>query len=97
MTGQRSLIVLSAVLLVVAFALATSGRIDVPLAEILGRIDPMLATRLRSALPDWMADRILLPLLVRPAWFLPLGLGLVCAGGALTFSAQKSLGRTRLR
>jgi hypothetical protein len=96
MRGQRSLIVLAALLLVLAFALATAGKGNVPLAELLGRIDPMLATRLRTAVPAWMADRILLPLLIRPAWLLPLALGLVCAGGAVTVAAPKSLGRTRL-
>ena len=96
MTGQRALIVLSAVRMVVAFALATAGRLDATLAEALARIDPMLATRMRSGVPVWMADRVLLPLLVRPVWLLPLALGLISAGGALTFSAQKSLGRTRL-
>ncbi len=96
MTGQRSLIILAAVLLVVAFALATAGQIDAPLDELLARIDPALATRLRAALPDWMADRIVLPLLVRPAWLIPSALGLLCAGGALTFPAHKSIGRTRL-
>lgn len=97
MTWQRSLIVLSAVLIVVAFALATAGTGDVPLEEMLGRISPTLTTTLRSALPVWMADRMVRPLLMRPAWLIPLALALFCAGGAFTIPPRNSLGRTRLR
>lgn len=97
MTWQRSLIVLSAVLIVVAFALATAGPIDVPLELWLGRISPTLTTHIRSALPLWMGDRILWPLLTRPAWLVPLALGLCCAGGALTVPVKNPVRRRRLR
>jgi hypothetical protein len=33
-----------------------------------------------------MADGLLLPLLLRPAWMLPAALGLVSAGAALTLT-----------
>jgi hypothetical protein len=96
-TWQRSLIVLSAVLLIVAFALATAGPLDLPLELMLNRISPTFPTSLRAALPNWMADRIVLPLLLRPAWLVPLSVGLLCACAALTFPTGKPMGRTKLR
>ena len=97
MTWQRGLIVLSALFLVVAFALATAGPANLPLEQLLRRLSPGFASSLRSAFPAWMVDRIVLPLLVRPAWLVPLALGLLSAVGALTFPAGNSVGRTRIR
>ncbi len=97
MTCQRSLIVLSAMLLVVAFALAVAGPLDLPLEAMLRRISPELTASLRSGFPAWMAEHIVLPLLARPVWLVPLALGVVFAGGAMTFPPPKPIGRTRTR
>ena len=97
MTWQRSLIVLSAVLLIVAFALATAGPPDLPLELMLDRISPTFPTSLRAALPAWITERIVLPLLLRPAWLVPLSIGLLSACAALTFRSGKPVGRTKLR
>lgn len=86
MIAHRILSILAAILLVGAFALASAETFDLALGDMLSAVDPMLPTRLRAALPVWMADGLLLPLLLRPAWVLPAALGLVSAGVALTLT-----------
>jgi hypothetical protein len=83
--AHRILSILAAILLVGAFALASADTFDLALGEMLSAVDPELPTKLRAALPAWMADD-LLPLLLRPAWVLPAALGLVSAGVALTIT-----------
>jgi hypothetical protein len=84
--AHRILSIVAAVLLVGAFALASADTFDLALGDMLSTLDPALPTRLRAALPGWMADGLLLPLLLRPAWMLPAALGLVSAGVALTIT-----------
>ncbi len=89
---------LSAALLVVAFALATAGRPDASLGEMLSRISLTLPTTMRSFVSTWIADRVLLPLFIRPAWLLPLCFALVCGGWALSLpDGDRPIGRSRLR
>ena len=80
--------VAAAVFLVAAFALATLGAADQTLGELLGDVDRSLvgATHgwLQQAGLGWVWTHALLPLIVRPSWLVPAGLGLVCIGGAAT-------------
>ena len=97
MIWRRGLSILAAVFFVVAFALAVAHPSNVPLGQVLARVHPMLPTHLRLTLPVWVADHLLLPLLLRPAWLVPLALALICAAGAVTMQPRKPVGRTRPR
>jgi hypothetical protein len=78
--------VAAAIFLVGAFALATLGAPDQTLGELLGELDRTLVGTLRSVMQQiglgWVWVHAMLPLLVRPSWLVPAGLGLVCIGGA---------------
>ena len=86
----RVFTVLAAVFLVGAVALATMLPPDMTLHEAMHAIDAIraddfqhtLATTLGKTVWDW----VIAPLLLRPVWMMPLSLGLICVGGALTAS-----------
>ena len=95
MIWRRGLSILAALFFVVAFALAIAHPPNMPLGQLLARVHPTLPTHLRLALPVWVSDHLLLPLLLRPAWMVPLALALICAAGAVTMPPRKPIGRAR--
>ena len=96
---RRSLAICAAVLLVAAFALATLEPPDMPLGTFLYGVDAGFLNLLQAAiqrhLTPWLWDRVLVPVLVRPAWLLPAAGGILCAGGAASLAIAGNARSTR--
>lgn len=90
---MRILALCSAVLLVGAFALANLAPSDLDLGTALLKTDHahMLVwqTHLEHWSP-WAWRELATPLLVRPAWFLLVVLGVLCGGLALSVSGREA-------
>jgi hypothetical protein len=88
-------------LLVAAFALATILPPDLALREGLALLDRGLPARLQvgatTHMPAWVWNVLVLPLLLRPVWLVPAGLGVVCAGAAVTCASAGGAQRSRRR
>ena len=101
MIASRILAVLAALLMVGAVALAMLGPPSVPLGQLLFMIDHDLMDALHAAisthLGGWIWERLMVPVLVRPAWLVPAALGLVCGGVAVSLSGRKSSRRSHRR
>jgi hypothetical protein len=99
--AQRTLAVLSAVLLVLAVAVATLGPRAFSLAWALTQLDSRLVETLHGwtdrYLNAWSWSHLAMPLLARPAWMLPAGLGLICLGLSLSLSYRKGTRRSHRR
>ena len=91
---SKMLAIVAAILLVGAFALATMAPMDLSLGEGLSRLNRGLLRSLQASAREsqlaWMWNDVAVPLLQRPAWLVPAGLGLICAGGAVTFANNSS-------
>lgn len=101
MIAQRILAVLAAAFLVGAVAVATLGPSNVPLGAALYMLDrdtlDWLQTGIQSHAAAWIWDDVAMPLLLRPAWLLPTGIGLICAGASLTLSNRQRTQRSHRR
>lgn len=86
--ASRALLVLAAVSLVGAIGLLALTPRGLTLEMGLSSLDPAVLRWLRSNAAFWAASQE--PLFDRPVWFLPVGIGLVCAG----LSASLNLSRT---
>jgi hypothetical protein len=88
-------------LLVAAFAIATLEPPDMPLGSFLYSIDADLLNLLQAGiqrhLTPWLWDRVMVPVLIRPAWLLPAAAGLLCAGGAATLAMASNNPRSTRR
>jgi hypothetical protein len=86
----RALVVLAATCLVAAFALLLMLPLMLPLAQCIDRFDhgKLLALQalVRDHVSEWAWQAITLPLLARPSWLVPLSLGIVLGGAAVTIS-----------
>ena len=84
----RLFAVLAAVLLVGSVALAALLPADISLTQALAALDETAPDHLREvifrALGHGVWQTVFHPLLVRPVWLIPVSLGLICIGGALT-------------
>jgi len=91
--AQRTLAILSAVLLVFAVAIAMLGPRAVTLARALTQIDGHLVQTLHTwidrYLSTWIWSEMIMPLLQRPAWLLPAAAGIVCMGLSVSLSYRK--------
>ena len=85
---QRALAVLAALLLVGSVALGTLGPPDLPLGQLLVMVDHDLVGKLQKFLPAWMWVHLAAPLLVRPCWLVPAGLGLIATGLSMTLASR---------
>ncbi len=101
MIAQRVLAILAAVLLVGAVALAMLGPPDVPLGQALFMVDHDLMAAMHGFigqhLANWIWDYLITPLMLRPVWLVPAGLGLILAGASLTLSTRKTTHRSHRR
>jgi hypothetical protein len=99
--AQRILAVSAAVLLVGAVALAMLGPPGVPLGQVLFMINHDLVeavhTFVGTHLAMWLWDYLIVPVMIRPAWLVPAGLGLICGGVSLSLSTRKSARRSHRR
>jgi hypothetical protein len=84
--------VLAAMLLVGSLALATLLPPDMSLHEAIHAIDASRADHFQLAVVGGLGKGFwniaAVPLLMRPVWLIPLCLGLICVGGALSSSFQ---------
>ncbi len=101
MIALRTLVVLSAVAFVGAVALATLFSPLTSLAELVARDD----LRVLTALNDWIVahssvwvwDTLVVPVMQRPCWLLPVSIGVVSAGGAATLASRPGVPRSHRR
>lgn len=97
MTLTRSLNVLAAIFLVLAFALVSILPPFTSLGEVIANYDHPLLLWLKATfetrLPEWLWLDIVVPLLLRPVWLLPLSFGLVLIGLSVTLSSRKGKGK----
>ena len=79
---------LAAVLLVGSVALASLLPADVSLRQAVHAIDAGTANGVQRAIVGSFGrgvwDALVVPLLIRPVWMIPVCLGLICVGGAFT-------------
>ena len=95
MIAQRILAVLSALMLIGAFALATIGPPGVPLGHVLFTLDTPVMDWLQQHFAGWIWRNLVVPLLLRPAWLSPAALGIVLAGASLTLASRPQTHRSR--
>ncbi len=90
----RLFAVLAAVLLVGSVGLAALLPADINLAQALTALDDSLPDHLQTmvsgAIGQGLWRAVVHPLLVRPVWLVPVSLGLICVGGALTTLSHAS-------
>jgi hypothetical protein len=88
-------------LLVGAVALAMLGPPEVPLGQVMFMVDHDLMeavhTFIGTHMATWLWDYLIVPVMLRPAWLVPVALGLICAGASLTLSTRKSTHRSHRR
>ena len=101
MIGARILAVLAAASLVAAFALAALLPPALTLAQLIAMFDAELLYGMHEFAVahggGWLWGHLMMPLLLRPCWLLPTGVGLVFAGGAMTLNSRKSVPRSHRR
>jgi len=95
----RVVAVIAAALLVAAFSLALLFPAAMSLGELVGSLDDQALNAIhgfaRARLPDWAWNRLGAPLLSRPAWLMPMALGVVAVGVAVTLRTHQSAPRRR--
>ena len=101
MIATRILTVLAAVCLVGAFTLGTVVPPFTSLAELIANADHSVLVWVKDFadrnLPEWLWVNIILPVLLRPCWLLPLAGGLVFLGLSLTLRNGRGKGVARSR
>ncbi len=79
-----------AICLVASFAVASLMRPFATLAELLVLFDHRMFTvwnkAEHSTMATWLWMHLVMPLMVRPAWLVPTGMGLMCVGAATSFA-----------
>jgi len=97
----RILAVMSAMCFVLAFALAIMLPPDTPLGLALSGSGPgwLVAVQdtVRKGVSAWVWTNLGLPLLLRPVWLAPVGVGLLAAGAAATLATRRGASRSRHR
>ena len=101
MIVQRTLAIISAVLLVAAVGIATFGPQSVSLGQGLYLIDHEALDTLMAwsnrMLGHWAWASLIEPMLVRPAWLLPASIGIICSGLSMSFVNRKTTHRSQRR
>ncbi len=99
--ASRVLAVLAAACLVGAFALATLLPPPLTLAQLIAMFDARLLYQAHEfAVANnlgWLWGHAMMPLLLRPSWLVPISLGLLFAGGAMTVNSRKGMPRSHRR
>ena len=96
--AERVLAVLAAACLVVAFAFANLLPVDLPLSRLISMIDHPVLLAMQDGVSDhisaWVWQALFLPVLMRPCWLLPLVMGVVLGGAALTVASRRRSSRS---
>jgi hypothetical protein len=91
--AERVLAILASVFFVIAFALAALLPPTTSLFRVAALLDdhimPRLQTLVREDVSEWAWRSLFVPVLQRPGWLLPLAIGLVLAGAALSVSSRR--------
>ncbi|CAH2604551.1 conserved protein of unknown function [Rhodovastum atsumiense] len=94
----RVLAVIAAILLVVAFALASLLPPMLPLAQAISIANHgwlvSLQNAVRDGVSEWVWLHLFMPLLLRPAWLTPAALGMLAGGAALTLQSHRDAPRS---
>jgi hypothetical protein len=81
---------LGAVFLVAGFALASLLQPFTSLAQLAAMLDDKWMLALdhaeRSGVARWLWVNVEVPVLLRPCWLLPITIGLICVGFAVSFA-----------
>lgn len=97
----RVVAVIAAACLVAAFTVALLFPAAMSLGELVTTIDDRglaaIQAFARTRLPDWTWSRLTLPLLTRPAWLLPMALGVVAVGVVVSLRSHQNAPRPRGR
>lgn len=100
-TSVRVLMVLSAAFLVTAFGMALLLSPGTSLGVALSRADHQLLVNLqdilRGASLGWLWTGLVVPLLARPNWLLPLTIAVLCGGGAFSLASRPAPTRPHRR
>ena len=96
--AERALALLASVCFVASFAVAALLPPLLPLSAVIFQINdtflPNLQLFVRTRISEWVWRSLFLPLLGRPGWLLPLALGLVFAGLALSAASRSRVPRS---
>ena len=91
----RGLLVAAALCVVAAFALAVLYSPTMRLERFIAMIDGGALLRMqgwvRDALGDWAWQNVVVAVLVRPAWLLPLSLAFIFTGLAVSFRTARGV------
>jgi hypothetical protein len=100
-TAVRVLAVISALFVVLAFALAIMLPPEMPLIQAIAVIDHgwlvSFQDMVREHVSEWVWVNMAVPVLLRPVWLMPTALALVAAGAAMTLSSRGGPARSRRR
>jgi hypothetical protein len=99
--ASRILAIVAALLLVGAFAMATLLPPSLPLGQLLASVDHSALVAVqdftRARMSEWMWQEVAVPVLLRPCWLIPVSLGLIAGGLALTLSSRHGAQRSHRR
>ena len=97
----RILAVISAMFMVAAFALATMLPPEMPLSQAISLVNHGWLVSFQDAMlksvSAWVWANLVVPLLLRPVWILPITLGMITAGIAVTLSTRRGSANSRRR
>jgi len=93
----RVFAVLAAMFLVVAAGLALLTSPDLRLADGVWQLDHRALDWMQSRSASWLWAYVELPILMRPVWLIPVGIGMICAGIAGSSNMTKSTNTGRRR
>ncbi len=97
----RILAVISAMCMVAAFALATMLPADMPLSQAISLVNHGWLVSFQDAMlkgvSQWVWANLVVPVLLRPVWILPITLAMVTAGIAVTLSNLRGPANSRRR
>jgi hypothetical protein len=98
---QRVFAVLAAILFVGSAALATLGPWAASLGRSLAGLQPDLPDRLHGwterNIGAWVWSDLIQPILQRPVWLVPVAVGLVCLGLAVSLAGRNAARRSHRR
>ena len=97
MIASRIFATLAALFLVCAVAIAALTPFGMTLGQGLMLMDGTWLSWIQKQSPPWSYTWLELPFLLRPLWLLPAGIGLICAGVAVSFNFGRASPSRRKR
>ncbi len=97
MIASRIFATLAALFLVAAVAIAALTPLGMTLGQGLMQMDGTWLSWIQKQSPLWSWTWLELPLLLRPLWLIPAGIGLICAGAAASLNFGRASPSRRKR